>query len=87
MAQKKEYTVIKHHRGRVTEYTGTLDYLVHEVFGYTLDCGASWASYEGCRKVNTEPKTGKGLITALTNAVHNTQGGCFEQDWYELKEA
>lgn len=86
MADKKEYTVICHHRGRATEYTGTLDHLIHEVFGYTLEAGASWSWQSGCRKVNTNPKSGKGLVAALNNAVANTQGGCFNQDWYELKE-
>lgn len=42
MAQKKEYTVICHHRGRATEYTGTLEHLINDVFGYTLESGASW---------------------------------------------
>jgi hypothetical protein len=41
MAGKKEYTVICHHRGRATEYTGTLEYLIKDVFGYTLEAGAS----------------------------------------------
>lgn len=86
MAGKKEYTVICHHRGRATEYTGTLEYLIKDVFGYTLEAGASWSGYSGCRKVNTNPKSGKGLVAALNNAVANTQGGCFNQDWYELKE-
>ena len=45
----KEYTVIvtryKHHAtSENTEhrYTGTMDYLVNQVFGYTLECGHSW---------------------------------------------
>lgn len=86
MAQKKEYTVICHHRGRTTEYTGTLEHLVNDVFGYTLECGASWQHEKGCRKVNTNPKSGKGLVAALNNASHNTMGSCYDPDWYELKE-
>ena len=86
MAGKKEYTIICHHRGRAHEYTGTLEYLINEVFGYTLESGASWSGYPGCRKVNTNPKSGKGLVTALTNAEHNTMGSCYDPDWYELKE-
>lgn len=83
---EKIYTVICEHRGRETEYTGTLDHLVNEVFGYLLDCGATWSHAKGCVKVNTNPRTGKGLITALNNAVENTQGGCFHRDHYRLKE-
>lgn len=86
MAQKKEYTVVCHHRGRATNYTGTLEYLINDVFGYTLEAGASWQHERGCRKVNTNPKSARGLVTALNNAVHNTQGSCYEQDFYELLE-
>lgn len=86
MAQQKEYTVICHHRGRATEYTGTLEHLIKHVFGYKLTCGASWQHEKGCRKVNTNPKSGKGLVTALNNAAHNIMGSCYEPDWYELKE-
>lgn len=86
MAGKKEYTVICHHRGRATEYTGTLEYLIEDVFGYTLEAGKSYEWERGARKVNTNPKSGKGLVAALNNAVANTQGGCFNPDWYELKE-
>ena len=82
----KQYTIISHHRGRATEYTGTLEHLIHDVFGYTLEAGKSYEWEKGARKVNTNPKTGKGLVTALNNAVENTQGGCYNRDWYELKE-
>lgn len=82
----KTYTVICEHRGRETEYTGTLDHLVNEVFGYTLEAGKSYEWEKGARKVNRNPKSGKGLITALNNAVENTQGGCFHRDHYRLKE-
>jgi len=77
----KEYTVISHHNGRATEYTGTLEYLIGNVFGYTLDCGHSWEHEEGCRKVNMNPKTGKALVTALNNAADNCRR---YSDWYEL---
>ena len=86
MAAKKEYTIICHHRGRETEYTGTIEHLVTKVFGYTLECGASWYGHIGCVKVNTNPKTGKSLVTALNNAVYNTQAACYNRDYYELKE-
>lgn len=82
----KEYTVICHHRGRAHEYTGTLEHLIHEVFGYTLEAGKSYEWERGARKVNTNPKSGKGLVAALNNAAHNTMGSCYNPDWYELKE-
>ena len=82
----KVYTIISHHRGRATEYTGTLEHLVNDVFGYTLEAGKSYEWERGARKVNTNPKSGRGLVTALNNAVENTQGGCYNRDWYELKE-
>jgi len=75
----KEITIRVHHRGRETDYTGTVDHLAHKVFGYTLECGNSWNS-----KINMNPKTAKGLLKALEQSVQETQGGCFEQDWYEL---
>ena len=86
MKQAKVYTIISYHRGRENEYTGTLQELT-EVFSYKLECGASWARQKGCKKVNTHPTTIKGLLAALSNAVYNTQGGCYEQDRYYLKEA
>lgn len=85
MANVKTYTIICTHRGRETEYTGTVAELTKK-FRYTLECGESWEREKGCKKVNTEPKTIKGLLTALSNAVYNTQGSCFNPDRYRLKE-
>lgn len=77
----KEYTIIAVHHGRRTPWTGTLEYLIKEVFGYTLECGHSWERDEGCRKVNMNPKSGKSLVTALNNAAHNCNRYF---DYYEL---
>ena len=82
----KTYTIVKHRRGRESEFTGTLEELT-QTFSYTLEVGYSWQSQRGCKKVNKQPKTIKALLTALANAVYNTQGSCYEQDYYELKEA
>ena len=82
----KTYTIIKTHRDRQTEVTGTLPELI-DYFRYTLDCGASWNGQRGCAKVNKNPKSIKGLLTALSNAVYNTQGSCYSQDSYRLKES
>ncbi len=86
MAQAKVYTVISYHRGRETEYTGTVEELT-EKFSYRLECGRSWQYQKGCKKVNTAPKTIKQLLTALDNAVYNTQSACYDRDSYWLKEA
>lgn len=75
----KQITVRSYHRGRSHDYTGTIDELVRDVFGYTLECGHSWNS-----KINMRPKTGAALVKALNQSVAETQGGCYEQDSYEL---
>lgn len=85
MATKKEYTIIKYYRGRETEVSGTVEELT-KYFSYTLECGASWQYERGCRKVNTNPKTIKSLITALNNAFDNTQRACYDRDYVYLKE-
>lgn len=72
---------------RGSEYTvkGTLAELI-KYFGYTLECGASWQWERGMKKVNRNPKTIKGLITALENSVYNTQGRCYSRDSYILMD-
>lgn len=75
----KEITVAVYHRGRRTEYTGTVDYLATDVFGYKLECGHSYNP-----RINRHPKTAKSLVSALNKAADELQGGCFERDSYEL---
>ena len=82
----KAYTIIKTHKGKTTEITGTMPELI-EHFGYTLKAGASYNGQKGCKKVNESPKTIKSLMTALQNAVYNTQGSSYEQDSYDYIEA
>lgn len=74
----KTYTVIKHRRGRKTEVTRTLPELI-EYFGYTLECGASYNP-----KINRNPKSVKGLVSALNKSVDETQCGSFDPDFYEV---
>lgn len=61
----KIVSILKHrHRtGRTAVYSGTVDQLCDEVFGYTLEVGASWDS-----KVNRRPKTARSLVTALNRS-------------------
>lgn len=77
---KKTYTIIKNHRGHIHEHTGTLEELTN-AFSYTLQCGHSWNS-----KIPTQPKTIKSLMSALSKSVRETQGSCYDQDSYRLKE-
>ena len=44
-------------------------------YQYTLSAGASYSHERGARKVNTSPKTIKGLISALDNAAQNCGPG------------
>ncbi len=75
----KEITIRSWHRGRSRDYTGTLEDLTTNVFGYTLECGHSWNP-----KINIHPKTAKALVNALNKSKDEMQSGCFERDSYEL---
>lgn len=50
----KEITIIASHHGRDTKYTGTIEHLRTQVFGYTLECGNSWN-----HKIPVAPKNSK----------------------------
>lgn len=47
-------------RGRETEWSGTLDYLLDNVFGYTLRCNGMGTSFQ-------RPKTAKALVNRLNS--------------------
>ena len=56
-----------------------------DYYGYTLECGASYAHEKGNKKINRKPTTIKSLITNLNNASNNTaRNGC--GDYYEAEE-
>jgi hypothetical protein len=76
----KQYTVIKHRRGRESEVTGTIEEIT-KYFSYTLECGNSWN-----RKINRFPKTIKSLVKNINDSYHETQGSCYNQDYVTLKE-
>lgn len=76
MAKKVVY-IASEHRDRVTVYAGTVEDLASNVFSYKLDCGHSWNS-----RINRYPKTTKQLIRALEMSVEETQGGCYNRDYY-----
>ena len=70
---KKVYTVktstYGRGRTRTTEYTGTLEELI-AIYKYTLESGHSYNP-----KINTNPKTIKGFINALTKSLDETTTG------------
>ena len=82
----KEITILVHnHRnGSVREVKGTLDYLINDYFGYTLECGKSYERERGNKKINCNPKTAKSLVTNLNNAVNNSAANGYSQTSYEL---
>jgi hypothetical protein len=62
---------------RETVYEGTIDYLVNNVFGYTLECGKSWN-----RKINDNPKTIGALVKSLNASYDEIEGG-YTHSWAE----
>lgn len=80
MATTKVHTIIKTRRGQETEISNTLENLI-DYFSYTLKCGNSYNS-----KINCNPKTVAGLVSALNKSVAETMGSCYDPDYYELKK-
>ena len=79
MGTKKIVYVAKTRKDRTTIWAGTVEELITKVFGYTLECGNSWN-----RKISREPKSVASLVTNLNKSVDETQGGCFNRDYYEV---
>lgn len=79
MGTKKIAYVAKTRKGRTTIWAGTIEELRTNVFGYTLECGNSWN-----RKISREPKSVASLVNNLNKSVDETQGGCYERDYYEV---
>lgn len=65
MAKEKIYKVISTHNGRDTVWEGTMNYLINNVFGYTLECGNSWN-----KKINRNPKSVKTLVKGLNDSAY-----------------
>ncbi len=81
----KEFTVkVIRSQGRESSFTGTLDHLKSEVFGYTLECGKSWEHEPGNGKVNDNPKSIKTLIKALNIATNNAAANGYSGTYYEI---
>ena len=79
----KTYIVYKYYARSSRDYfvKGTLPELI-DYFGYTLECGNSWNP-----RITRNPKTAKSLISALNKSVKETQGSCYNQDFYELVDS
>ena len=76
MAAKKLIYIASFHKGHKTIYGGTLEYLLNNVFGYTLECGNSW----NC-KIPRYPKSAKSLIKALNDSANECNR---YHDFYDL---
>lgn len=80
----KPFTIRKLRKDREYFFDFPNVYEAKKYFSYTLMAGASWGNHKGCVKVNQNPTTPSALIRALDNAVHNTQGSCYDPDCYYL---
>jgi ribosomal protein L17 len=82
MSKEKIYRVKKIRSGMngssETIFEGSLDHLKSRVFGYTLECGASWNP-----KINRNPKTINALITSINKSYDEIEGG-YTRSWVEL---
>lgn len=69
----KEYMIIKTkiRTGSEQVFTGTLKDLI-PMFEHTLEVGRCYQHERGNKKINTNPKTIKSLISNLNNAVNNS---------------
>ena len=57
-----------------------------EYYGYTLQTGKSYEHEKGNKKINTQPKTIKSLITNLCNADNNAAANGYAGTHYECVE-
>lgn len=64
---------------RVSEYTGTLEELVNEVFGYTLEIGNSYNS-----RIPRKPKTIRSLLSAVQKSSDIQYGCTYTREYFEL---
>ena len=81
----KEITIIKTRNGNDSEIIGTVEYLVNNYFGYTLEVGQSWEHEKGNKKINRNPKSGKSLVDNLNKAVTNSAANGYSSTYFRLK--
>lgn len=75
---------INYRTGSEVEHEGTIERLNTEVFGYTLEVGASWEHEKGNHKINRNPKNIKSLINNLNWAVTNSAANGSPARYYVL---
>ena len=86
MAKVKKFQITQtNSRGSVTSYEGTVAELT-QMFSYSLDCGKSWEHEKGNKKINTQPKTIKSLVTNIENAKNNSAANGFAGFSYDYSE-
>lgn len=80
MAKSKYICIEKHHNDSTYLYCGTLQSLIENVFGYTLECGNSWMS-----SIPTKPRDVKSLVKAINDSynVCNRLSDWAEESTYE----
>ena len=81
---KKEIRIIKTRNGKDSEIIGTLEYLINNYFGYTLECGKSYEREKGNKKINRTPKSGKSLVGNLNKAVNNSAANGYTDTYFSL---
>lgn len=79
----KIYTIVSKKNSREIEFTGTLEELIPK-FAYTLECGKSYESEKGNKKISLQPKTVKSLVSNLNNAVNNSAANGYSSTSYYL---
>ena len=60
MANKQHTVRVISDTGNTSEWTGTIDYLIDDVFGYTLECNGMGTKFK-------RPKTIKSLVNRLNS--------------------
>lgn len=80
--KEKTYKVkIEHTRRGERIVEGTLDYLVNQYFGYTLEIGNSWN-----KKITRYPKTIKSFVSNLQKSYEEKEAQCYERTFVSLVE-
>ena len=87
----KLYRITKTKSGRfggdVRTYTqeGTLEELI-KAYSYTLECGRDYQHEKGNKKINTQPKNIKSLVTNLYNASNNRAADGYSGETFSYVE-
>lgn len=75
---------ISYRTGSAVVHEGTIERLITEVFGYTLEVGASWEHEKGNHKINRKPKNIKSLVDNLNWSASNSAANGSPSRYYVL---